>query len=28
MHQLVRPKYFIHVHGEYKHLKQHINLVQ
>ena len=26
IHQLVKPKYFIPVHGEFRHLKQHANL--
>ncbi len=28
MHQLVKPKYFMPVHGEYRHLMQHARLVQ
>ncbi len=28
MHTLVRPKYFIPVHGEYKHLRQHAKLAE
>lgn len=26
MHALVKPKFFVHVHGEYRHLKQHSEL--
>ena len=28
MHRLVKPKYFIPVHGEFRHLKQHAELAQ
>ncbi|MTI48965.1 RNase J family beta-CASP ribonuclease [Sporosalibacterium faouarense] len=28
MHTLVKPKYFIPVHGEYRHLKQHAELAE
>ncbi|TCO79079.1 ribonuclease J [Marinisporobacter balticus] len=28
MHSLIKPKYFIPVHGEYRHLKQHAKLAE